>query len=838
MKKILSIFICVSILMSSVCAMVSAEKAEEDKVFKSSFEILNAIGILTEYDDLTLNTEKTVSRAEFADTLAKLLKLDTNVNTMYYHDVSKSHFAYKSITALTERGYMNGVGEDMFSPDAVMKNSDAARVILNVMGYGYRLIYSSSPEGELQGVAKDIDLSKNITLGKQMTMRDMVVLLKNALIAPTMQIDGISGGNAEYVQDYDETLLSQYYDCHYVKNERVIGANGVSIYKEAIRVDYIKIGEREYLQLKNDMEEYIGSYVDFIYKGEIDEDDGELIWIEKNGRSDEYDIQIEESGAFDSTTYRLSYYNENDKKKYIDIERNATVIYNGGFVDNIESVLSLPYYRVRAVENRSGDFDVLVVSDYTNFIIGSKNTDEMYIRNKTGDSTISLNENDYTKLTLFNSDGNELSIGNLAVDDVVSVYKSLDGEYIRLIVSGNKVSGNVESKGDDDGVGFVVIDSEKYEAYGNTDISKLNVGEEVTLYLDASGKIAYVQNSSSSMNLMYITKVFFDGSGLDEKLTVKAYTQDGNFIKYTTASKVKINGTMYKKGFDEMTYYNVKGDISQKIATCKFNADGEITSIETPRTGGELVVSNPLGSKYYRSVSTKFGSLSCVDNNTVFFSVPSDVDDEKDFSVKSKGGLGDYRTFNAECYQFKGNSDGFEDVVLIKDFSWNGTDWESVMCVVTDIYQALNEDEEIVTAIDGFVGSTEKTFYCAEGYTASDIQKEDFVLFKMDNQNKIVGYAKKFNKSSRECADEGIGSLNRVVIGYANEIVGDIIRIGYTSGGDCDEAFQVGTTPVVVIDTSSSRNNVSAGTIADIGRYNRVMIETCYMVQKVIVVYK
>ncbi len=851
MKKILTLILCFAMLCTAFSNLAFAT-ADTDNTFTAAFRILNAVDVLTEYDDTTVDPNKKVSRAEFSDSLAAVLQLGNDYSQMYYHDVSKGHYAYQAITALTEAGYMRGVGEGMFNPDGTMLNKHAVRVLLSALGYAERVNASQYPEAEVYSLASSLGLSNGISMEAQMSFRDMVILLKNMLIAPTLQIQSFQGGsnqeaNAQYKQDKDATLLSILYNMHYVKNERVLGANGVSIYNDALREGYVQIGSRTYIQTLDDMESYLGSYVNYIYEGNIETDECKLIWVEKKNQDTELEIEITKNGAFNPATYELTYDIRDDKQATISLSRNVTVIYNGGFVTNVEDVLQLTNYRARIVKNQSGEYDVVIISDYSNFIVGAVNLEDGFIRNKIDNTTISLLKEDYTHYLLKDASGSDYPAASLQKGDVISVYKSIGSKYIRMVVSGVKISGIINEKGtDDNGKEYIIVDSKAYYPDKNFRLTAYEPGMSVVLSLDAMGQIAYIDNPATSFYTMYVIDANAKGQSFDSVFSVKSFNQDGKIVIYDTAAKFKVNGTTYKNGLTNTEIATIKNLISDQLVICKFNANGEITELETARDGGNLVVSSAYGHKYYRAVSTKLGKTSVIDGSTLIFSVPNDVAnaEENQFLVRNKSQLGDWRTFNSQCYQFKGNDNGVEDIVVIKGFDWYGIGDTDSLFVITKVSKALNEEDEIVTVLSGYEGLSEKEYYCESGFNPTGVNVGDALLLTRNAKKEVTAISEQYNSSSAigESTDS-LAANRRMVVGYANDVVGDVVKLSYTDGSTVDEIFLVDNTPVLVVDTSRSANPVKTGSIADVNTYLsgdacKLVIHTYQMIQQLMIIYK
>ena len=94
-----------------------------------SIDKLSNAKIINGYSNGTFVPEKQVSRAEAAKILANALKLplDSTFKTSY-QDVSSTHWAYKEIRALTEKGIFSNASR--FNPDAPLSRAQMAKVLV------------------------------------------------------------------------------------------------------------------------------------------------------------------------------------------------------------------------------------------------------------------------------------------------------------------------------------------------------------------------------------------------------------------------------------------------------------------------------------------------------------------------------------------------------------------------------------------------------------------------------------------------------------------------------------------------------------------------------------
>ena len=168
------------------------------------YNVLTAFEILKGDEYGRLNLESNVTRAEMAQFIINMLCLRNASNNYVpidnkFTDVPESHWAYNTIHFAKQIGHINGMGNDMFAPDANVTFEQAVKMIVSILGYqtlaeergGY-------PHGYIQ-VASIIGLTENMDFANSdyATREDICDLLLSALYLPVRQ-QTVFGSEPEY----------------------------------------------------------------------------------------------------------------------------------------------------------------------------------------------------------------------------------------------------------------------------------------------------------------------------------------------------------------------------------------------------------------------------------------------------------------------------------------------------------------------------------------------------------------------------------------------------------------------------------------------------------------
>ena len=180
-----------------------------------------------------------------------------------------------------------------------------------------------------------------------------------------------------------------------------------------------------------------------------------------------------------------------------------------------------------------------------------------------------------------------------------------------------------------------------------------------------------------------------------------------------------------------------------------------------------------------------------LDNKTVIFLVPddtlADAAEDDDYAVLKMSDLVNEAQYNVETYKTT-DRPAFEEYVVIKKTSnAAGTDGNALPIIVESISEVLNDDGEIVECLEGYQGAAEVSCI-SDGvlsFTERGVKPGMLVKIAKDYHGNVCDLQILFDYEKRDTYNT-TGQFNikyGVEIGYVNDVVGEIIKIGYTEPG-------------------------------------------------------
>ncbi|CAH0118041.1 hypothetical protein PAE9249_00506 [Paenibacillus sp. CECT 9249] len=139
MKKILSVALSTAMAFSMFASVAFGAEAEKKLTTQEKYDFLKEEGIFTGYKDGTAGLDKTMTRAEFATVVARLLDLDLNSSTVSYNDklsgggvYNTEYWAHGAIEAVTAAGLMQGKNAKakLFDPNGDVTVEEMAKVLV------------------------------------------------------------------------------------------------------------------------------------------------------------------------------------------------------------------------------------------------------------------------------------------------------------------------------------------------------------------------------------------------------------------------------------------------------------------------------------------------------------------------------------------------------------------------------------------------------------------------------------------------------------------------------------------------------------------------------------
>ena len=193
MKKIISFVLAVVLLVNVLLVCVSATEpaftdTDGSEYYYVAASELATRGILTGYPDGSFGAEKSITRAETATVICRLIGKEgsaiINTENTYYTDVATDHWALGYINLATDDKIISGDGNGLFRPENTVKYQEAVKLVVCALGYGDSVEANASDwSAGYINMARDKGITDNL-VGKKdefLTRGDIAVLVYNAV---------------------------------------------------------------------------------------------------------------------------------------------------------------------------------------------------------------------------------------------------------------------------------------------------------------------------------------------------------------------------------------------------------------------------------------------------------------------------------------------------------------------------------------------------------------------------------------------------------------------------------------------------------------------------------
>ena len=805
--------------------------------------VLKTFKIIPDYYDYNLPLSYEVPRSDFAASVARMMGKDTyDGQAVYFYDVPKNYWAFNEISNLTEMGILNGAGDNIFSPGEPITKGAAYKILLCAMGYrGYAESCGGYPTG-YTATANRIKLSDGVIAGEKVTMSDMLHILYNALTINIMEPGSLTGDSVKYEVSDDETLISLYRDIYYGKGY-VNGANTITVSGGTLKKDDVLIDSETYNGEGFNMIDYLGERIEFFYEKKDSSEEKKLLWVgRKDSSQDIKIISVDGDANFDTNSFTYTYYDEKDRKRKITLDRSILLVYNGGIVDSgYDKILNDSRYELKLVSD-GGEYTVMVVREYENYVAGTINSTDciVYDKNKPQDF-VNLNKEDYDTFSIKLMGNAEIPFEEITKGAVLTVYRSKDKKHIEVYVSYNMVNGVIEQISNTDKL-EVTINGNEYRVDDKVSDDNYSIGDEVTAYTNVYGEIVYITAKAGGFSGSFLIKATLDERG--KNMYIKQLGEDSKVSILKCAEKLVIDGTKYNNLKDA---YNAilagENKLTAQFALIKTDGNGDIKEIDTTKFDEEKETVNSLQVDvpfWYGTETTytqrliradsnaaRIGEKIVFDAGTKVFVVPFATDydsvSDDDLWVTSGSKLANDTGTYAQSYKTAENI-GITGYILLKAYDPSRVNAEMPILAEKITYGA-DDDGITVEVLEGYMGSSKVSIKADESvgnlFSKNGVLPGDVVTITKDSYGKVKGCAVVYDYRTGE--HKAISALNDIVgmfVGYANSVVDNVVKIGFTTGAECDFAINAMSKPVVVYDTSETKNPVSVASVSDIITYS------------------
>lgn len=670
MKKILFKALMLAAVLVCFASTAHAELANDER------ELLDYLQITEQDEDLSVQA----TRADMAKMVANAMTkedVSTIIDSSYtIADVDEYSEYYPYVAYLYQMGVLDGYGNGEFYPDNPVEPAHAAKMAVKMLRVPTS-VYSESYYTTALAYGISIK-SENGYMTKENLAEMIYEILFEDLVIP----------------EEDETLsyLERIFGLYEIKG--IVEADDeTSIFgKTPVSKGCYKINNTTYIN-ETEKDGLIGKNVKAYYKP-VKGDYGKVVCISEYSNN-ELKIDALKLRDYKNKTYEyvVDDYDSNPRKARLD---NAyTVLYNGEFVDAGDgftaSDMEPTSGSIELIDNDNDEYyEIVKITKYKNERLVSVDTvlNKLYTKSSTY-------QYDPENVTVYDADGNEITISSIAKDTILSIARNFDETKTKIITSTNTITGKLSKTAKD----YVLIDDALYY-YDLADVSGgalPNVGATALFYLNFENKIIdfKIVNADGWM-YAYLCNIY-QKPYMDE-IYFRLFTEQGYVKDFVAKDRFTIDGDIDAHTYSEAVAAVTKGSTFKNIVRVEVNADGQLYSIDTLNpdivtSDTELIKMPSSGSQEYRKATGLIGCDAITDKSTKVFSIP-DPDDTSTMEVLT---LDQISSTTARAYSIytSGADNFYAGALVMTDVSHvNVDDREQRLTVVEEILEIVNADGE------------------------------------------------------------------------------------------------------------------------------------------------
>lgn len=756
LKKVISSVAALTMVASSVAAFaVDFPDVESTASYAQAVQELSALDVISGYDDGTFGPDKLVTRAEITkmivDALAERSSAEASTESTKFADVSADHWAKGYINQGVANGFIAGMSDTEFDPDANVTYVQAQKMLVSAIGYEtYAQAQGGWPTG-YKTYAASLDITKGISGIKdstELTRAQVAQMIDNAMDTPLCVIaswktewNGTKTPNLETRDGKEgrayETLFTEKHDAYKVYGRVTETSKTGSVDTDKVTFQVEKADNFDDQEVKADSpvsedmyigdskaDNYLRTYSQALIQ-KNDDDEFTILSIAAAAANKSVTVASEDFDENKSTDEALYFFPAGTTKgstKYQLDTTNGVKIYING-VESSKSIAELRDYLDKnetasvtlqketevGSTSTSAKYNTIMVSSYVTAIVDEviDKTNETSVNFDTYSSGIqakmTVNKDDDNYTYSFKLDGKDIEAKDLQQNDVLNIaYDTTgsfrDSNFYDVIVTRNVVDG-VKCTSRNDTKGEYTIGGTKYKAAEGMDID-VETSTEYSLYLDHFGRIAKADENSVSKNYGVLKNIYKKAGGdymaqiITKKGTEEEYKVDSDNVKAYKSYLVKsdADGAIYDST-------NKKTDAYPKQVV-EYSVSSSSNKI-TIKNGG--VIAPTAADAEYKESGNKIGSVKMADS-TVILDL-SEVDTKDTYSVVSS--LNDGSNYVAYGYD-KSKSDNTYRFVIITEGTSSVFNSETQLAIFNGSEVVDNDGDK--TAYNLVVNGEEKQF--------------------------------------------------------------------------------------------------------------------------------
>lgn len=756
LKKVISSVAALTMVASSVAAFaVDFPDVESTASYAQAVQELSALDVISGYDDGTFGPDKLVTRAEITkmivDALAERSSAEASTESTKFADVSADHWAKGYINQGVANGFIAGMSDTEFDPDANVTYVQAQKMLVSAIGYEtYAQAQGGWPIG-YKTYAASLDITKGISGIKdstELTRAQVAQMIDNAMDTPLCVIaswkpewNGTKTPNLEVRDGKEgrayETLFTEKHDAYKVYGRVTETSKTGSVDNDKVTFQVEKADNFDDEEVKADSpvsedmyigdskaDNYLRTYSQALIQ-KNDDDEFKILSITAAAANKSVTVASEDFDENKSTDEALYFFpagtTKGSTKYQLDTTGGVTIYING--VESSKSIAELRDYLDKnetasvtlqketetGSTSTSAKYNTIMVSSYVTAIVDEviDKTNETSVNFDTYSSGIqakmTVNKDDDNYTYSFKLDGKDIEAKDLQQNDVLNIsYDTTgsfkDSSFYDVIVTRNVVDG-VKCTSINDSKGEYTIGGTKYKAAEGMDID-VETSTEYSLYLDHFGRIAKADENSVSKNYGVLKNIYKKAGGdymaqiITKKGTEEEYKVDSDNVTAYKSYLVKsdADGAVYDST-------NKKTDAYPKQVV-EYSVSSSSNKI-TIKNGG--VIAPTAADAEYKESGNKIGSVKMADS-TVILDL-SEVDTKDSYSVVSS--LNDGSNYVAYGYD-KSKSDNTYRFVIITEGTSSVFNSETQLAIFNGSEVVDNDGDK--TAYNLVVNGEEKQF--------------------------------------------------------------------------------------------------------------------------------
>ena len=632
LKKVISSVAALTMVASSVAAFaVDFPDVESTASYAQAVQELSALDVISGYEDGTFGPDKLVTRAEITkmivDALAERSSAEASTESTKFADVSADHWAKGYINQGVADGFIAGMSDTEFDPDANVTYVQAQKMLVSAIGYEtYAQAQGGWPIG-YKTYAASLDITKGISGIKdstELTRAQVAQMIDNAMDTPLCVIaswkpewNGTKTPNLETRDGKEgrayETLFTEKHDAYKVYGRVTETSKTGSVDTDKVTFQVEKADNFDDQEVKADSpvsedmyigdskaDNYLRTYSQALIQ-KNDDDEFTILSIAAAAANKSVTVASEDFDENKSTDEALYFFPAGTTKgstKYQLDTTNGVKIYING-VESSKSIAELRDYLDKnetasvtlqketevGSTSTSAKYNTIMVSSYVTAIVDEviDKTNETSVNFDTYSSGIqakmTVNKDDDNYTYSFKLDGKDIEAKDLQPNDVLNIAYDTTGSFREssfydVIVTRNVVDG-VKCTSRNDSKGEYTIGGTKYKAAEGMDID-VETSTEYSLYLDHFGRIAKADENSVSKNYGVLKNIYKKAGG---DYMAQIITKKGTEVEYKVDSD-KVNE--YATYLKYATFYS-DAKKENKIDTTKKDWQSKVVAFDEPK---------------------------------------------------------------------------------------------------------------------------------------------------------------------------------------------------------------------------------------------------------------